>query len=110
MKVVLIVMYGARIREVGEILEGNEFKTIYHCALYDAKAELYARDLDCVVIEFFRFEDISYCYNSNSDYPICNYIGEEHIAYIAVSRTGYTIDCPSGVFDIDRAGWKSKQS
>jgi hypothetical protein len=26
-----------------------------------------------------------------------------------VSRTGYTIDCPSGVFDIDRAGWKSKQ-
>ena len=98
------MMYGARIKEVGEILEGSEFKTIYHCALYDAKAELYMRDLDCVVIEFFRFEDTSDSYYPGSKYPICSYVGEEHIAYVAVSRTGYTIDCPSGVFDIDRAG------
>ena len=103
------MMYGARIEEVGEILEGHDFKTVYYCAMYDAKAELHIRDLDCVVIEFFRFEDNSVCYYANSEYPTCIYVGEEHIAYVAVSRTGYTIDCPSGVFDIDRTGWKSKQ-
>ena len=103
------MMYGARIKELGEILETNDFKTIYHAAMYDAESELYRSDLDCVVIEFFRFEDTSYCYYVNSEYPTCIYVGEEHIAYVAVSRTGYTIDCPSGVFDIDRSAWKSKQ-
>ena len=97
------MMYGARIKEVGEILEASDFKTIYYCAMHDAKAELYMGDLDCIVIEFFRFENASYAYYENSVFPNWLYDGEEHIAYVAVSRTGYTIDVHCGsVLDVDR--------
>ena len=108
------MMYGARIKECGEILEGAEFKAIYRAAIRSAKGEIYhpwlGQELDVVVIEFFKFTDTLTIHIEGSKYPMCGYVGEEHIAYVAVSRTGYTIDCPSGVFDIDRAGWKSKQS
>lgn len=108
------MMYGALIGETGEILECADFKTVYHAAVSSAKGELYApwlgQELDVVVIEFFKFTDTRTIHIEGSKYPMCGYIGEEHIAYVAVSQTGMTIDCPSGVFDIDRAGWKSKQS
>ena len=100
------MMYGARIKETGEILEGTEFKIIYRAAVMSAKGEIYKPwlgiDLDVVVIELFKFIDTITVPVEGSNYPMCGYLGEEHIAYIAVSKTGMTIDCASGVFDIDR--------
>ena len=69
----------------------DDFKFCYRHCLSAVKTKLHHNsDIDCLVFSISDSEDI--------------------ICYVAVSRTGYTIDCPSGVFDIDRAGWKSKQS
>lgn len=70
----------------------DDFKVCYRDCLSSAKTKLYHNsDIDCLVFSI-----------SNSDDIIC---------YVAVSKTGYTIDMMDGrVFDIDRVGWKSVQS
>ena len=35
------MLYGARIRETGEILEASNFKTIYRASLNHAKSEIH---------------------------------------------------------------------
>ena len=70
----------------------DSFKRCFTDALRMARTKLYHdSDIDCLVFELGGWDDL--------------------ICYIAISRSGYTIDMLGGrVFDIDRAGWKSVQT
>lgn len=102
------MLYGARIRETGEILEASNFKTIYRASLNHAKSEIYhpfgGVPVDSVMIELFSFLDVRYVYTPGEKYPLCRYGGEEHIGYIAVSGAGYVVDTDSGTLEVYKEG------
>ena len=100
------MVYRGLIAETGEILESEVFKNVYRCSLQNAKCAVDA-DMPCVVIELECAWYSDYCYVNRFGYLQRDIVNREHIAYIAVSDRGYTIDYLDGSLDVDRIGWKS---
>ena len=104
-------MYRAIIRDVGVILESDSFSIIYRAAMREARG--YLHDADCTATALVEFEMADY-----SDYEYMNEYGymqrdmlhDNHIGFLAVSRTGYTLDYKGQIYDYDREKWKSVQS
>ena len=102
------IFYRALFRSTGEILECETLKAVYRFAMRNARTLI---DDDKPVITY-ELEKVVY----SGDYFInqYGYLQQEidsydHIAWVAVSASGYTVECDSGIYDIDRPGWKSKQ-
>ena len=97
--------YRAIIRDTGEILECDSFKSIYRHGLMHGKDYLRfeaGEDQLSTVIELERVTYCDYEYINRYGYPQRDIVDREHIAYIAISEVGYTIDYRNGSFDVDR--------
>lgn len=102
--------YRAVIKDSGEILEGDSFKVIYRYAMRHAKDLVRDEGYPVTVI---RLEQVTYSdevYINHYGYPQSDIVDYRHIAYVAVSERGYTIDAGKVVLDVDRIGWKSVQT
>lgn len=102
------MVFRAKIPATGEILESDVFKNVYRCSMQTAKDAIDS-DTPVVVVELEKAWYSDYQYVNQFGYLHRDIVRCEHIAYLAISERGYTIDCASGVFDIDRTGWKSVQ-
>ena len=106
----MATVYRALIRETGEILEHDDFKSVYRFALRLAKDELrYPGRGPVILVEFETATYSSYYRLNKYGYPQQDLLSREHIAYLAVSESGYTIDYQDSTLDVDRECWKSKQ-
>ena len=99
--------YRAIIKEMGEILECDNFKDVYRFGLRHGKD--YIRDhfwSDCfsIVIEFDKVVYSDYEYINKYGYPQHDIIQQDVVAYLAISRTGYTIDYADRDYDVIRPG------
>ena len=102
--------YRALIREIGEILECETFKAVYYFAMRDAKDYLDSYDdVPVVLIEFDVVWYSDYTFINKYGYPQHDVVQRDHIAYVAISDNGYTIDYDGIVMDVDRNGRKSVQ-
>ena len=102
--------YRAIIKDAGEILESDSFKTIYRYGIRHAKDLVRDEDYSVTVIELEQATYSDYEYINRYGYSQRDIVDRRHIAYVAVSERGYTIDCHSGTFDVDRGAWKSIQT
>lgn len=108
--------YRAVIKATGEILESDDFKTVYHRALTCGKDYFHYKFYHCpedcyshvIILERVTYSDEEYI--NGYGYPQRDIVDRDIIAYMAISRTGYTIDNLDSVLDVDRTGWKSVQS
>lgn len=102
--------YRAIIKDAGEILESDSFKVVYRFGMRHAKDLVRDDGYPVTVIELEQVTYSDYEYINSYGYPQRDIVDHRHIAYVAVSERGYTIDGRSGVFDVDRVGWKSVQT
>ena len=102
------MVFRALIEETGEIIECDVFKTLYHASLSTAKLEV-SDSVPCVLIRLERAFYSDYSYINKYGYEERDIIEREHIAYVAVSETGYTVDYSGNYLDVDRNAWKSVQ-
>lgn len=102
--------YRATIKDSGEILEGDSFKLIYRFGMRHAKDLVRDDGYPVTVIELEHVTYSDYEYINGYGYPQRDIVDRQHIAYIAVSERGYTIDNGIGILDVDRVGWKSVQT
>ena len=97
-------VYRAIIRATGEILEDDDFKNVYRCALFTCKDFMfrYSDDIDAIVIEF---EEVTYSddvYMNKYGFVEHPIIDHRHIAFMAVGRIGYTVDYNDEVIEIEK--------
>lgn len=100
-----MVVYQALFNESGEILETDSFKEMYHFALQHSRGELhYSRPGDPLVIlsrlcvaEYSEDE-----YINDYGYPQRELLNRQQLGYLAVSRTGYTVEYGNGIYEIER--------
>lgn len=97
-------IYRAKIKDTGEILETSSFKSCFRFAMRHAHDHLaYYADALTVLIEFTVADDVVITSDPvRKNYFFYNYINEEHIAYVCVSRTGFTIDSQSGIYEYEK--------
>ena len=97
-------VYRALIHATGEILECSSMKAVYRFAMRHVKDELRSNpDLLCCTVEFERGYYSDYEYLNSCGYMQRDFVDREHIAFVAVSETGYTVDCvTSGILDVKR--------
>ena len=89
--------YFAYFKDSGEILESGSMKGLYRFAMSHAK-DLCTECFDgCCLFEVKK-----------GDYD-SSYRDQTHIAWIVVSRTGYSIQIGRYYYDGLRINWKSKQ-
>lgn len=100
------MVYRGLIAATREILESDVFKDVYRCSLNTAKQSI-SDDMRCIIIELERAWYSDYSYINRFGFLQRDIIKREHVAYIAVSERGYTIDYDAGSLDVDRIGWKS---
>ena len=97
-------VYRALIRDTGEILESDDFRSVYRAALSTAKS--YVDDDRLTVL--FELESAWYSdivYINSYGYPQSDIVTRDHIAYICVSGTGVTVDVAGGsVLEYERSG------
>lgn len=97
-------IYRAIIKDTGEILETSSFKACFRFAIHHAHDHLaYDSDALTVLIIFSVADDVVITPDPlRKNYFFYNYINEEHIAYVCVSRTGFTIDYPGGLYEYEK--------
>lgn len=102
--------YRAIIEGTGEILECETFKNVYRFAMRHAKDYLDAYGvIPVVLIDFEEVWYSDYTFINKFGYPQHDIVQRDHIAYVAISDNGYTIDYDGMVLDVDRDGRKSVQ-
>ena len=106
-------VYRALIPDTGEILECITFKDVYRFALRHGKDYLKYDSCNaiCTVIDLEKAWYSDYEYINKYGYPQRDIVDREHIAYLAITETGYTVETAAGcTLDVDRSAWKSVQS
>lgn len=102
-----MVMYRALIRSNGTILESDSFKCVFRAAQNECRDCL---DDDHPVssceIELIVYSMIPYVNEFGfNQYDI---ISRDHIAFLAVSEHGYTVETNHSIYDCDRLGSLNK--
>ena len=96
--------YVARILEIGEILETENFRTIYKASILHARCHL-SSDSSChnVEVVFSKVDDIKEERNPiNPVYLTYTYVNEQHIATLVIDRYGYALEFSDGrIYQID---------
>ena len=100
-----MVVYQALFNESGEILETNTFKQLFRYALRHSRGELhYSRLTDPLVILsrlcVTEYSDEEYI--NDYGYPQHELLNRQQLGYLAVSRSGYTVEYDNGIYEIER--------
>ena len=97
-------IYRAKIKDTGEILETSSFKSCYRFAMKHCKDHLaYDPDALTVLVDFSMADDVVITPDpERKNYFFYDYVNEEHYFYLCVSRTGFTIDYPAGLYEYEK--------
>ena len=97
------MMYVSYISETGTIRESDVFKRVFQGALTEARGYLMDHPQETVLIRLTRADEI--IDRHEGIYVRTERVNEETVAFVGVSRTGYTISFASGeVYDVDKEG------
>lgn len=98
------MLYVAKIKDTGEVLECLDFKSVFNFALTHAKDELRSnKEQLTILVELSKaLALVNWADDNGLNHSA--YYGEEQIGYLCVSDTGYTVDLPTGIYDVEREG------
>lgn len=96
------MLYVAKIKDTGVILECHDFKSVFNFALTEAKDELRRNKEHITILVELSKALALVSWADDNGFNHSAYYGEEQIGYLCVSGTGYTVDLPTGIYDIEK--------
>lgn len=97
------MVYRAYLKETGEIIECGSFRNVYRFSMQLMKDWCHT-SREVGVIHITKCDDII-DWKDDAGYLHSECINEEHVCFIAVSTSGYTIDYGSVIMTVDKDCW-----
>ena len=100
-----MVVYQALFNESGEILETDTFKQLFRFALRHSRGDLHyscSGDPSVILSRLCVTEYSDEEYINDYGYPQHELLNRQQLGYLAVSRTGYTVEYGRGIYEVTK--------